>query len=85
MLLRVSCYPAIDSVPDFVSCLAMPCAIGWQPNLSMPDARQVMLQAVIVTTMVIAAKLHAHPLERVWLLLPFFIGAAEIASGVSGL
>ncbi len=45
----------------------------------------IMLQATIVTIMVIAAKLHAHPLERVWLLLPFFIGAAEIASGVSGL
>ncbi|CAL5228138.1 g11217 [Coccomyxa viridis] len=39
------------------------------------------LTATIVTIMVIAAKLHAHPLERVWLLLPFFIGAAEIASG----
>lgn len=43
------------------------------------------LQAIIVTLMVVAAKLHAHPLERVWLLLPFFIGSAEIASGVSGL
>jgi len=40
---------------------------------------------VIVAAMVVAAKLHAHPLERAWLLLPFFIGAAEIASGVSGL
>ena len=43
------------------------------------------LQTVIVAAMVVAAKLHAHPLERAWLLLPFFIGAAEIASGVSGL
>jgi len=43
------------------------------------------VQTITVTTMVIAAKLHAHPLERIWLLLPFFIGSAEIASGFSGL
>ena len=43
------------------------------------------VQAITVLTMLTAAKLHAHPLERVWLLLPFFLGSAEIASGVSGL
>ena len=42
-------------------------------------------QGVILLAMYTAAKLHAHPFERAWLLLPFFLGAAEIASGVSGL
>lgn len=43
------------------------------------------VQGVTILAMFTAAKLHAHPLERAWLLLPFFLGAAEIASGVSGL
>ena len=43
------------------------------------------VQTITVIVMVIAAKLHAHPLERAWLLLPFFVFAAEIASGISGL
>ena len=43
------------------------------------------LQSVTLVGMYIAANLHASPLERVHLLLPFFLGAAEIASGVSGL
>ena len=47
--------------------------------------RPVHAQALTVLTMVTAAKLHAHPLERVFLLLPFFLGSAEIASGVLGL
>jgi hypothetical protein len=40
---------------------------------------------VALLAMWTAAKLHAHPLERAWLLLPFFLGAAEIVSGISGL
>lgn len=43
------------------------------------------LQALTLLTMVTAAKLHAHPLERALLLLPFFLGSAEIVSGVTGL
>ncbi|EIE27820.1 hypothetical protein COCSUDRAFT_55800 [Coccomyxa subellipsoidea C-169] len=39
------------------------------------------LSGVTILAMFTAAKLHAHPLERAWLLLPFFLGAAEIASG----
>ncbi len=42
-------------------------------------------QGLVLVAMYTAAKLHAHPFERAWLLLPFFLGAAEIASGVSGL
>ena len=45
----------------------------------------ILAQALTVLTMVTAANLHAHPLERVFLLLPFFLGSAEIASGISGL
>lgn len=44
-----------------------------------------MLQGVVLIGMYTAASLHASPLERVHLLLPFFLGAAEIASGASGL
>lgn len=43
------------------------------------------MQSVALTLMWTAAKLHASPLERVHLLLPFFLGAAEIVSGASGL
>jgi hypothetical protein len=42
-------------------------------------------QTVALAAMFIAAKLHAHPAERLYLILPFFLGAAEIASGASGL
>lgn len=42
-------------------------------------------QAITLLAMYTAARLHAHPLERMWLLLLFFLGAAEMASGVSGL
>lgn len=45
----------------------------------------ILMQTVALIGMYIAAKLHAHPLERVNFLLPFFLGAAEIASGISGL
>jgi len=59
-------------------------------NIDGPERRRRILfgaglTALTVLTMVTAAKLHAHPLERVFLLLPFFLGSAEIASGVSGL
>ena len=42
-------------------------------------------QTAALGAMYIAAQLHAHPAERLYLILPFFLGAAEIASGVSGL
>ncbi len=53
--------------------------------LDSSDKCLLCVQAITVLTMFTAAELHAHPLERVWLLLPFFLGSAEIASGVSGL
>ena len=44
-----------------------------------------MTQSIALFGMWTAAKLSAHPLERAYLLLPFFLGAAEIVSGASGL
>ncbi|KAK9917151.1 hypothetical protein WJX75_001340 [Coccomyxa subellipsoidea] len=55
-------------------------------NIDPPERRRrvilgSVLSGVTLLAMYTAAKLHAHPLERAWLLLPFFLGAAEIASG----
>ena len=61
------------------NCISAGCCVKMQ------KMNPIYLQGITLVGMYTAASLHAHPLERVHLLLPFFLGAAEIASGVSGL
>jgi hypothetical protein len=60
-------------------------AINYQCLIELVDGFCPVSQSATLLAMYAAAVLHAHPLERVWLLLSFFLGAAEIASGVTGL